>query len=161
MKLLLFRRANKYLILEKDGKYNIVDKYNNEDDEMSTHLNEFKNYVKGIESPKLDGYFYSGLNDDILMFYVFNHIAYIEYDKIKYNISSEDTKCSCRKINEKNNEWIFECTSIENKFEFRYKSYYYDSFENESEEDANFGVWLLSLFNNPQKINFVINRFSE
>jgi len=150
LRLLLFRRANQILELEK-GNVRFIDVFASEYEELeyATTL-----LPKEDKFGNTNGFYSNGVKGDILMFYVEGNKPIIQYGDKVCEILDEETKFSCYQINEQ--EWCFECLSPNNSFLFTYMPYVYDPYDDDDESDVNFGLWLMSLIQDIEKLNRVI-----
>lgn len=150
LRLLLFRRANRILEIE-EGKSRFIDIYADETDEMLSHTS----YSEPDRIGLIDGFYFEGIQNDVLMFYEENEKPKIRYKEKVYVLSDKKLKFNCNQLNEK--EWFFECLSSNNGFRFIYKPYVYDPYDDDDETDVNFGLWLMSILQNPDKLKRAIN----
>lgn len=149
LRLLLYRRANR--ILELDGdRFHFVDIYTDETDEITSHTSFSETYKIGLTN----GFYFEGIQNDFIMFYVENKVPKIRYEGEVYKLLDKSLKFNCNQLNEK--EWFFECISLNNGFRFIYKPYVYDPYDDDDESDVNFGLWLVSILQCPDKLKKII-----
>ena len=141
--LLLFRRANKILSIDALNNFCYKNLFSSEQDELESHL-------KGENKYQTNGYYQGGINDDILCFYVIKGKPYLRLDDFVFDFSG--CTFSCREIDEKGN-WKINFHSFNRLF--IYKPYFFDPFDDD-EIDVNFGLWLMSLSKDKNKLNRVI-----
>jgi hypothetical protein len=155
IRLLLHSRANKMLELNLlNNEYQIKNIYASEEEELKYHTS-FSIPPLNI---KYNGSYTVGVNNDILMFFVINGILKIKYKELVYDLLDDKLEYKCNQIAEK--EWVFECISSNNGFKFYYQAYTYCPFDDIDETDVNFGLWLISILKNRDRLNHTIKAFS-
>ena len=134
-------------------------------------LAEFRSFSKVIdieeclfiekEKDELDivwGLYFKGVKGDYLSFYVLNKKAYLKYN---YNESEEfDIVIFNKCILLSEYEWRLTFRLGIEKIIFDYKTFYLDEVDGEDKTDVNFGLWLLSLKFEKDKLERVIKACS-
>jgi len=150
LRLLLYRGANKILELD-NNKFQIIDVFIDEEEKIK-YLTSYSLSEKD-KIGHTDGMYLYGVQCDILMFYVENKIPKIRYNNKEYDLTDKRLTFNCYQYNDK--EWVLECLSPEGGFRFVYKPYFCDPYDDDIRE-TNFGLWLISILQNPEELKRVI-----
>lgn len=118
---------------------------------LNTNPYCIKRYVSGEFNTI--GFYYIGLNKDILALYVYNNQVYL---KINYDFPINFLKLNfiCKEL--KNNLWALYIKEGEaDVYTYKYKSFFFYEDDDDSEEDVNYGLWIISLMVKSKRSRFI------
>lgn len=150
---LLFRRFNKILNWNLiTNEYDIVNVYKSEREELIHHTSLFDNKDYFGETC---GYYFKGLEDDILLLYVINGEIRLRFKHSDFKLLDNSITFKCTELND--NNWVFECYSENDCFHFTYKPYAYAEWDDEDITDVNYGLFILLLLKDTNRRDHFIN----
>ncbi len=128
----------------------LIDVSNSSLNEIDFDSTQWKNHVT-------NGFYCKGINKDILILYVKDNKVKLRFLDLEIDFTDEQPQLICGKLISDENFWYLIINSESSTYSFTYTPYVYDLHDDEGEFDVNFGLWLIHLQKNNNKLNRFIN----